>query len=189
MKKLFACLLLAGSTNALADWKLDNSQSSLNFISTKNEHISETHKFGQLAGSLSDKGQLDVTVSLSSVDTGIGIRDQRMRDILFKIADVPSASLSAQIKPELLNGATGTSSRETIKATFTINGNARSMDVPVQVTKLSDNALLATSITPVVLNATDFKLDTGVAALQKLAGLAGISLAVPVTFSVTFTDS
>ena len=189
MKKLLACLLLAGSSCAYADWKLDNDKSSLNFISTKNQHISETHKFGTLSGTLSDQGKLNVTVSLSSVETGIGIRDQRMRDILFKVADIPSASLKAQIPGKLLSATVGSSSRKSIDATFIINGQSQTVNVPVQVTKLADNALLATSIEPVVLNAAQFKLDDGVAALQKLAGLAGISLAVPVTFSVTFIEN
>ena len=189
MKKFLACLLIAGSTQALADWKLDNSQSSLNFVSTKNQHISETHKFAKLSGTLSDAGKLDVAVDLSSVNSGIEIRDKRMQEMLFEVSTRPTASLTASIKPELLKKAMGKSSRHTIDAAFTINGQTRTLPVKVQITKLSGNAILATTPAPILLNAADFKLDAGVAALQKIAGLAGISLSVPVTFSVTFVES
>lgn len=186
MKRLLSVLLMTVCSTAYADWKLDNEQSSLNFISTKNQHISETHSFGQLAGTLSDDGNLKVKVTLSSVDTGIEIRDQRMRDMLFKVADIPSATLSAKIDKSLLKAEVGQSTFSKVDATFHVNGKSVTMPVSIQVTKLAGNALLATTTAPVLINATSFGLDGGVAALQKIAGLAGISLTVPLTFNVTF---
>ena len=182
-------LLLAASASATADWQLDNANSSLHFMSTKNEHVTETHTFGQLSGSLSDNGALSVTVNLTTVDTGIDIRNQRMRDMLFKVADLPSANLTAQITEDVTKLASGKSLKQTVEATFSINGQSKVMPVEVQVTRLDSGALLATSTKPIVINARDFQLDGGVAALQKIAGLAGISLTVPLTFNVVFVQS
>lgn len=189
MKRLAFLLLLAGSSSALADWKLDNDSSSLNFISTKNQHISETHSFGELSGSLSEQGKLKVEVTLSSVNTGIDIRDQRMRDILFHVADIPSAMLTAKLDKALLETEQGKTAKASVDALFDLNGKTHTLPVAIQVTKLADGSLLATTTKPVVLNAKDFSLDGGIGELQKIAGLAGISLAVPVTFNVTFTPA
>ena len=186
MKKLLCTMLLAASGSAFADWSLDNNQSSLNFISTKNQHVSETHSFGVLSGTLNDAGKLSVKVTLDSVNTGIPIRDQRMKDILFKVADIPSATLKADIDSKLLKTPLGKSVQADIQAQFIVNDKSVTLPVSLQVTKLADDALLATTTKPVLLSAKDFALDSGVEALQKIAGLAGISLTVPVTFNVTF---
>ncbi len=76
---LTGLLLLGLSTNVLADWKLDNNHSSVNFISVKNDSVIEQHHFRNISGSVSKDGQVKVVIDLTSVDTQISIRDERMK--------------------------------------------------------------------------------------------------------------
>src|SRR5690606_26511938 len=66
---------------ALADaaWQLQPGQSRLNFVSVKNSTHAEVHSFTELRGSVDAQGALTLQVALASLDTGIDIRDQRMR--------------------------------------------------------------------------------------------------------------
>ena len=47
---LFAAAMLLGSTLVQAQWELDNSRSSLDFLSIKNDAIAESHQFTSLVG-------------------------------------------------------------------------------------------------------------------------------------------
>lgn len=189
MRILSLVLFGAMFGQAQAAWKLDSDASSLFFVSTKNEHITETHKFTGLTGDLSDSGVLSVTVELASVDTGIGIRDTRMKEELFKVADLPSATLTASLDPRLLKLAEGKSVVTQVNGELMLNNSKVSVPIDVQVSKLDDRSLLATTIKPIVLNANQFDLGPGVGILKDLAGLASISLSVPVTFSVVFSPA
>lgn len=189
MRILSLVLLGALFGQAQAAWKLDNGASSLFFVSTKNEHITETHSFKELTGELSDGGALIVSVALASVDTGIGVRDTRMKEKLFKVADVPTATLTASLDPRLLKMAEGKSIVTQVEAELTLNDTKASVPIEVRVSKLDDRSLLATTTKPVVLNANQFDLGDGIRVLQDLAGLASISLSVPVTFSVVFSPA
>ncbi len=88
---------------AQAGWDLDESNSSIEFISIKNNQISESHNFQKISGSITSEGLVNVTVDLDSVDTKIPIRDERMRNLFFETKLFPSATFSAQIPAADLN--------------------------------------------------------------------------------------
>jgi polyisoprenoid-binding protein YceI len=173
---------------SFAAWQLDNEKSSLHFISTKKEHISEVHQFTQLNGSVSDDGQLRVEIALASVETNIDIRNQRMREKLFMVDKMPTATLSAKLPETLLNLPVGGSTVVTISAKLTLNGQSENIDVAVQVSRLSAQTLMADSVKPILINAADYKLAEGIEILKGLAGLPSISLAVPVNFNLSFSQ-
>jgi len=62
---------------------------------------------------------------------------------------------------------------------------SRSYTADVMITRL-DEALVATTLKPIVVTAVDFGLQAGVEALREVAGLPSISRAVPVSFTVLF---
>lgn len=186
MKLLTLLCLSLFCSQSFAAWVLDNAQSSLHFISTKKEHISEVHQFTQLSGSVSDEGQLSVEITLASVETGIDIRNQRMRENLFMVEHMPTAKLSAKLPEALLNLQVGESSLATVSAQLTLNGQSKNIDVDVRVSRLSAQTLLADSVKPILIKADDYKLAEGVNVLKELAGLPGISLTVPVNFNLSF---
>ena len=178
--------LLCGTGSAFADWKLDNNQSRLHFISTKNEHVSEVHQFKKLEGQLGETGNLNIQVDLASVDTGIAIRDDRMKKHLFNLVELPSATLTATLPKALMSLKEGQSRTFDLDTTLMINGVSLPQKMEVQVSKLANDSLLATTTKPVLINAAGVKLQGGVGVLQKMAGLSSISLTVPLTFSVVF---
>jgi hypothetical protein len=55
----------------------------LSFVSTKYQHISEVQQFRTLNGEFDPRGKLQVKIELGSIDSGIEIRDTRMREKLF----------------------------------------------------------------------------------------------------------
>lgn len=174
------------SNIARASWELNNDASQLNFISTKNEHISEMHSFTSLSGQLSESGDLSVSVDLASVSTNISIRDERMQEHLFDMESYPVATLRAQLDKDVLSLATGDSLSKTISTKISISGVTQSVNVVVNVTKNGDGGLTATTVRPFLLQVPAFKLADGINKLKELAGLNSIGFAVPVTFSVKF---
>ena len=102
--KTLAFLLLASATlSAHADWYLDGESSRLSFVSTKNVNISEVQRFLVLHGKVDPKGLAEVEVELDSVNSGIPLRDERMRKDLFEIQTFPEALITAQIDLRPIN--------------------------------------------------------------------------------------
>jgi hypothetical protein len=73
-----------------------------------------------------------------------------------------------------------------LPAELTIMGISKTITVTVQVSRRTDNGIVATSTQPILISAADFGLTAGIGILQKLAGLSGIGLTVPVNFNLVF---
>ena len=100
IKNAIAALVLGGLANtALAQWTLDESHSTVEFVTTKNSAIAETHSFDVLTGAIKADGTVAVAIDLDSVETLIPIRNERVRKTLFETADFPRATISTQIDP------------------------------------------------------------------------------------------
>jgi polyisoprenoid-binding protein YceI len=186
MKALFFIFTLAISQIAVST-PLDTENSVLNIISTKNGAFAEIHSFSGLTGSLSDNGSVEVSVPLASINTGIGIRDQRMREFLFNTDVFPAATFTANIDVaaiDLLKTSGVTELR--VNGKITMNGQTAKTLVNVVVARQSDGSLIVATKQPVILNAQDFGYVDGINKLKELAALSSISTAVPVTFSVVF---
>lgn len=182
----FSSLLVCAS--ASADWQLLNKGSQLNFISTKNIKVSEIHHFSNLSGSLTSAGELSVDIDLASVETGIDIRNSRMREKLFMVENFPKAMLTASLPKEIVAFTKGQAGTFTIPAKLSVLGQHKDIEVKVQVTKTDHNRFVATSVQPVMISAGDYGLQEGIDWLQNVAGLSSISPNVPVTFNLTFIE-
>lgn len=187
MKRLFALVLgVALCAPAAAEWTLDNGASDLTYVSTKKGHTGEVNEFDQLSGSLKE-GRAKVTIDLASVDTGVDIRDQRVRKMFFKVADFPTAQLAADFEATLVeNLFPGRMTRARVTGELTLQGETRELELPIRLLRMDEETLVATSAAPVVINAEDFGLDESLKALREVAGLDTISRAVPVHFNLVF---
>jgi polyisoprenoid-binding protein YceI len=127
-----------------------------------------------------------VTVELASVNTLIPIRNERMQAMLFETNLFPEATIEATIDLDTL-AAMPAGGSETMQLNFSLSLRdiSRSYTADVMITRL-DEALVATTLKPIVVTADDFGLQTGVEALREVAGLPSISRAVPVSFTVLF---
>tara|TARA_R110001632_G_scaffold155873_2_gene274113 strand:- start:68722 stop:69318 length:597 start_codon:yes stop_codon:yes gene_type:complete len=184
--KLAAISSLLFCASASADWRLLNNASHLNFVSTKNVNVSEIHHFSRLDGSLSSTGELSVDIDLSSVQTGIDIRNTRMREKLFMVDNFPKATLKATLPEEITKFTSGQSGTFIIPSKLTIMGQQHELEIEVQVTKTDHNRFVATSAKPILITAGDYGLQSGIDWLQNVAKLSSISPTVPVTFNLTF---
>ncbi len=148
--------------------------------------MAEVHRFGTLTGSLGDDGAFRVTVSLDSVDTGIPIRDERMREMLFDTARFPEATVTARVDLAPLRAlGPGEQADLATEAELDIHGATVNLTINATVARLDGDTLLVTSSEPLVVNAGQLGLAAGVNRLREIAGLSAISPAVPVTFRLT----
>ena len=174
------------STLFAADWVVDNSQSQLNFISTKKVNIAEVHQFNMLQGSLDSQGKFTLSIDLTSVNTNNPVRDKRMKSFLFNVKKFATATLTANIDTDKLDAiAEGASARWTVNANLDLHGKIKPLVLDVIVTRLVGAKLSVVSVQPIILNVSDFSLAQGVEKLRELAKLPSISHAVPVSFYIT----
>ncbi|MEC8143925.1 MAG: YceI family protein [Pseudomonadota bacterium] len=177
--------LMLSSLSAQATWQLVNESSQLNFISTKASHIAETHTFGLLSGSIADTGEAQLNVDLASVATGIDIRNERMRTMLFNVLTFPQAEITTDLDLGEFTSLTGPVVK-TISAKLSLVGQSTQVHGDVLVVPVNDNTVNVTTVAPIVVNANGLEMVAGIEALREVAGLPSISYSVPVTFSLTF---
>lgn len=189
-KVLGLCALLTGAAAAQAQWELDNSRSSLDFLSIKNDAVAESHHFTEMVGFIGSEGKVQVGIDLDSVETLIPIRNERMREMLFRTMDFPAANIHSQVDPEILAVVTdGGVVTTDIEVVLTLHGQQATLSVPVLVSGGEGSLLRVISARPVVVNAGEFGLGAGIDALREVAGLNAISTAVPVTFNLVFVPA
>ncbi len=180
-----AALMLAAPAHA--EWSLSNDASRLSFVTTKAGQVAEVHRFHSLSGSIDASGNVSVAIDLSSVDTLIPVRDERMRDILFEVAEFPEATLTGKVDAAAIGALrTGATSTMAVEGTLALRGQSVPVTVEFLVARLSDSRIVASSLQPVVINAGQVDLAAGVEALREVAGLPSISPAVPVSLVLTF---
>jgi len=175
---------------ASADWELDDTESAVNFVSIKNNSVGEVHTFTSLVGFIGAAGNVQLTISLDSVETLIDVRNERMREMLFETVKFPVAQITAQVDTALLAEVAGGNTVTTdLPVTLTLHGQEKALTISVVIVGEDDGSLRVLSTRPVVINAADFGLDGGVTALQEIVGLQSISNAVPVTLQLLFVQA
>ncbi|UXI04410.1 YceI family protein [Photobacterium sp. TY1-4] len=184
---LLMALLLGACSQVWADWKLDNPRSNVNFLSVKNDSVIEPHFFRNLSGSVADDGTVKVVIDLSSIDSQISIRDERMKKELFQVEGFPLATLTAKVDPALL-ASMAPGKTQSLETAFTLDlhGQTQTLKAQLQATGLENGGLLVTTTWPVLLSSQPFGLDKGIAVLQNIAKLNSILLSVPVNAQLVF---
>ena len=181
---LLAAIIFTGA--AQAHWSLDNDASSLSFVTVKAEHVAEVHTFDSLSGTIGDDGSVGISIELASVNTMIQIRNERMQEMLFETNLFPDATISGSINLDALTGMdAGTSVARQIDFELSLHGQNVALAADVQITRTGEGVIVST-LKPIVVMADSFSLAAGVEKLREVAGLPGISRAVPVSFTVVF---
>jgi len=177
-----AFLLLTGATvSARADWYLDGESSRLSFVSTKNANVSEVQRFLVLHGKVDPQGLAQVEVELESINSGIPLRDERMRKELFQVERFPDALITTKIDLRPINDlAPGAQLELRLPLMVDLHGKQHEYQAELLATRLDDRRFQVVTLEPLVINAEDFDLAPGLETLRKMAGLSAISLSVPV---------
>ena len=186
---LSACTVAdnASETALAGDWNVDAAASRVNFVSIKAGELVEAHHFTGVSGKVAADGMAQVTIDLASVETNIDIRNERMREMLFDVANFPDATVSAQIDTaSFADLAIGQSAAQTLATTVSLHGAEVVVPADVIVTRVAENRVRVDSTGPLVVSAATFGLDTGLEQLREIAMLDSITGQVPVTFSLTF---
>lgn len=169
------------------EWRVISEASELSYVTVKAGEIAEVNGFDGLTGSVSADGAAQIDIALGSVNTGIDIRDERMREVFFEVAQNPTATISAQLDPATFASlAVGESISESISATLSLKGIEAPVEADVTATRVAPDKVLVVSDAPVIVYASTWQLTDGLAQLQQLASLPSITPAVPVSFSITF---
>ena len=184
MKTPFALACVAAvmvSPLAQADWQVGPG-SQVQFVSIKNNMIGEVSHFETLAGTVTDAGEVEVRVALDSVETNIGVRNERMKTMLFEVGLYPEALITAQLDAEAI-AAMSDGGATNVALQIDLHGQTVTKDARLNVA-VTDQGVSATTAQPILLTASEFGLEGGVAALQAVAGLNAISRVIPVTVAL-----
>jgi hypothetical protein len=177
IRKMSGMILLLISFPAWSSWEVARG-SVVQFISIKNNAVGELSQFESIVGSVTDEGQVDIRVALNAVETNVGIRNDRMKELLFEVGLFPEAKITAQLAPSVVS-ATQSQTVETTLA-IDLHGQVVKRTATLQVAP-NEQGLSVVSVAPILLTASEFGLESGVAALQSIAGLDAISRVIPVT--------
>ena len=181
-------LLAVAALSARADWYLDGESSRLSFVSTKNANVSEVQRFLVLHGKVDPEGLAQVEIELESINSGIPLRDERMRKELFRIDRFPDAMITTKIDLRPINDlAPGAQLELRLPLMVDLHGKQHEYQAELLATRLDDRRFQVVTLEPLVINAEDFDLAPGLETLRKLAGLSAISLSVPVGAVLIFT--
>jgi len=178
------CVSLLFVTQAtLADWRL-TAASKVGYVSIKNNAIAEQNYFSGVTGSLDKKGQLKISIDLSTVETQVDIRNQRMRDLFFEVMQYPEAVVTAQLDMQELAQVESGAPLELVKPfTLSLHGIESTGEAHLRIVSVGGRAWVST-VRPILISAADFGLEGGVAALRKIAGLEAIAAVVPVSVNL-----
>lgn len=185
MKKRVAWMMVGAwltAMPALADWQVGPG-SQVQFVSIKNNLIGEVSHFETLSGVVTNAGEVEVRVALDSVETNIGIRNERMKKLLFEVGLYPEAVITAQLDPAAIAAMTGEGGVVTAALQIDLHGQTVMKEAALNIA-ITDDVLSAVTTQPILLNAAEFGLENGVAALQEVAGLGAISRVIPVTVAL-----
>ncbi|MBT0670420.1 YceI family protein [Novosphingobium profundi] len=177
----------SASAPLAGDWALEKPASHLSFVTIKAGQVVEAHRFDTLSGTVGADGKARFAIALGSVKTGVDIRDQRMRDILFQISQFPEATVTTQLDPaKLASLAVGQQVTLPVTATLSLHGQDAPIETDLAVTRIAADKVQVATISPIIVDAGSFALTEGLAKLQELAGLPSITEQVPVSFSLVF---
>ena len=173
------------STNLYAEtgYEIVPERSSLSFSTIKNQYIVETASITPSEGTLDKNGFFSITLPIDSIDTGISIRDERLKSLFFDIKSHSQVHVSGKIDLNLLSNEPELIS---LPVNVQMYGKVNSIIFPVVIMK-SNEHMLVSSYSQRIIHASDFGIPSD--NLVKLAATVGgikISDNVPVSFTLTF---
>jgi OmpA-OmpF porin, OOP family len=184
---LLAALAVSLGGAKAQEWRLDSGASHFYMETAKANSIVEIHQFTGLQGAVSPDGDAKVTIDLTSVSSGIDVRDVRMRFLLFETYKYPNAEVTAKLDMNRLRDVL-TTTRIVYPLTFTLalHGMSKEYETLVNVTRLSDNSVSVSTAKPIIVATDDFGLTEGLNKLSQAVNGTPIVSAASFTFDLVF---
>lgn len=180
-------LAIGSSAAGAASWTLDPAASSLSYQSIKKNTVVETNKIRNLTGTIAPDGLATVSIDLNSVDSGIDIRDVRMRYLFFETFKFPLATVSVKLDPAAFADLP-TKRRMKINLPFTLDlhGLTKELRADVVVTMITDSAVSVASDGPIAIKVADFGLGPAIEKLEEAGNVTNIVPEASVSFDFLF---
>jgi polyisoprenoid-binding protein YceI len=191
IKTTLAAFLLLSLTTlngafAASKYMVDSNNSVVNFSTIKKQYVVEPAVFEGVTGSISNSGKVEINIDLSSVNTNISIRDQRLKALFFKVVKFPQASVKATIDMKKIKSIRHYKRME-IPAILEFYGISKEIKLEVLIAKVYKNKLLITSMKPIIINAKDYGIPAkNLMVLSKTVGGLSLSDKVAVNFVLSF---
>jgi outer membrane protein OmpA-like peptidoglycan-associated protein len=169
------------------EWLLNSSASQFYMQTVKANSIFEVHRFTGLDGTIASNGDANIRIDLTSVLSGIDVRDVRMRYLLFETFKFPNAEVSAKLDMASLKALLSTT-RLTypLKFKLSLHGLSQEVETPVTVTRLGDGAISVATVKPIVITADAFGLGPGIVKLSEAVNGTVIATGATFTFDLLF---
>lgn len=183
---LFSLLIFAPLAHA--DWALDKEKSTLAFGSIKKNSIGESNHFEKFQGQITDKGDITLQIDLSSVETWVDIRNDRVKEFLFNVTDFPLATLQGQVDMKAFDSL-DIGDQQAIDVTFDLDfhGMQQTISAELVALRIAENTVVVIPDHIIFIDVEKFNLLPGLKKLKEMAKLPSISSAVPIVFHLTFT--
>jgi polyisoprenoid-binding protein YceI len=147
--------------------------------------VVEVSRFSRFSGGLGTDGAIRLEIDLASVDTGVGIRDDRLRTMLFNVAATPKAIFTAKLDPAVLaNLAANGPADLDLAGTLNLAGQTRPVEAKLRVARPTAQTLQVSTRAPIVVDAQQYGLKPGVEALREVMSLSFLASSAPVTFNM-----
>jgi hypothetical protein len=176
---------MAVPADAGEHWLINDDQSILHYVSVKKMHTGELHTIDGVSGTVSDDGTVTAELDMASVNSGIDVRDGRMKEMLYKIAEFPTATFDGSVDLEEFSDlAIGESVDSFVDGVLNLVGTSTELSFGVIVTRKSEDSVLVTSAGPIIIDAATVNLTNGIESLREIAQLESISYSVPVQLTI-----
>jgi outer membrane protein OmpA-like peptidoglycan-associated protein/polyisoprenoid-binding protein YceI len=169
------------------DWVLNGPQSNVYMQTEKLENTIEKHRFTSVEGTVTKDGDATIKIDLNTLDTGIDLRNVRMRFVLFETFKFPYAIITAKIdKSRLTELATRSRINYQLQARVNLHGVVKDFQIPVEIAKVNDNTITVSTIKPIDVAGDTFDFMRGIAKLSDAMGGIRIVASAAVSFDLTF---
>ncbi len=167
-------------------WGLSADESKVSYGSIKKGTVGETNYFKTISGSIDKNGKVEVEIDLKSIETNIGIRNERMLKHIFDIAS-PTATLTANVDiAQIKSLAVGDTTLIDTTGTLAILSNEIEIETTFFIARLGKDRFVAMSDEMIMLKTATLGVDAGIDILQELAKLSSITRVAPVNLRLVF---
>ncbi len=181
---LSAVVFFSGAVSA-ETWTLDSENSRIAFGSVKKDKVGEIHTFEKLNGAVGADGSVTVEIDLTSVQTNIDIRNERINEHVF--GGAATATLSAQIDMDEMQGlAIGGMTTIDVEGALAFLGQSIDVETEMFVIRISETQVVVTTNDMLFVGTEDLGISAGIDKLMELAKLPGITRTTPVTVRMVF---
>ncbi len=175
-------------------WRLDGNNSSVQYVSMKNNSVAEVNSFSAnlgessaLNGTIDVLGDAVLSIDLNDVKTGIDIRNERMINFVFETEFLPTAYIHVNLDTDALASmAVGSSFVDNVQGELSLHGISQTVSAEVLIVKASEGDVYVSTLQPINIDSKDFDMASGLEVLRGIANLTSINQSVPVYFRLHY---